>query len=253
MSQPEDTICFVTYSAANRTVSYTYRVWARGTSFYLKVRNLPGGLKISAHGPDLRYARPGFKLGIDGSTLDQAHENTLWRFEGETLGWFSGAPAGRHSRHLVRVRVPWSVMQRGAKSGPLPTLAKKARHAKLEAPRIMSACDVDIYLSDNGQPYWPDQHAVERDNSGMGPLFNTAGQALTAVCTHRSMWRDPMTAELEERTKGYTGSLGRTLAVQKDPTGFIWICERLLPQSFLRLHSAEEIRALNNGGATSAQ
>jgi hypothetical protein len=246
MSRAKDNaICFLVHSAENNVVSYCYRVWAAGTSFYIKLRDIETSVKISVHGPDPRpNLTPGFKFALDGSAADKAHESSVWRFEpGTQMGWFPGVAVGDQAVHLARIRVPWSAMQRGAPSGPSPSTSSSIGfHGKLQAPKIFSAVDVDLYLSESGGPYWPDVEQVRRNKAGMGPLKNAAGQHLTAVCTHRSLWRDQDTAEHEALTRQFDGPLVRTLAVKPDQSGFLWARELITPTSMLRQYSADELR-----------
>jgi hypothetical protein len=244
----DNAICFLVHSAENNVVSYCYRVWAAGTSFYIKLRGIEISVKVSVHGPDPRPdLKPGFKFAIDNSAADKAHEISVWRFEpGAQMGWFPGVMVGDQAVHLARIRIPWSALQRGVPSGPVPPISSSiGLHGKLRPPTIFDAVDVDLYLSESGSPYWPDVEKVKRDNAGMGPLTNAAGQYLTAVCTHRSVWRDQHTAAHDALTSQFDGPLGRTLAVNLDESGFLWIRELIAPTSMLRQHSADELRAIN--------
>jgi hypothetical protein len=67
MGRPNAAICFVCFGKEAGVFSYTYRLWAQGTSFYFKARNLTTAIKASVHGPDPRHGQPGFKLALDGA------------------------------------------------------------------------------------------------------------------------------------------------------------------------------------------
>lgn len=245
-AEKHNAICFLVHSDENHVTSFCYRVWARNTSFYVKTRGVSNNIKISLHGPDPRpeITEPGFKVAIDGSVAAVARENTLWHFEPDAhIGWFPGAAVTDQATHVARIRVPWSSLQLGAPSAPRPEVSSRlSLHGKLQAPQIYSAVDVDLYSSDAGTPYWPDYEQVQRDNAGIGPLTNGAGQFLTAVVTHRSVWRDPATAELDALAKNFGGPRKRTLSFNRDDSGFLWIRELVMPASMLRTYSEDELR-----------
>ncbi|MFC9250000.1 hypothetical protein [Amycolatopsis thailandensis] len=240
-----NSICFVVDDNQTNVVSFCYRVWAAGTSFYIKTRNLDLATKISVHGPDPHHGGSGgFKLGLDASAANTAHETHGWRFEpGASLGWFPGVGLGDGITHVARFRIPWSTLQRGAPSAPWPTTSSSiGRHCRVAAPPVLYAADIDLYLSDNGKPYWPDVEQRHRDNSAMGPLTNKAGQILTAASTHRCLWQDPGTAEDEATTRKFSGPRGRSLSTNLDESGFLWIREVVAPVSMFRRYEAEELQ-----------
>jgi hypothetical protein len=243
--EKRNTICFVVDDAETNVVGFCYRVWAAGTSFYIKIRNIDLAVKISVHGPDPRHGGTGaFKLGLDASAAGAAHETLSWHLEpGAKMGWFPGVDLGDSVTHLARFRIPWNTLQRGAPSAPLPTTSSSiGRHFRVAAPAVLHAADIDLYLSENGVPYWPDAEQRRRDNSAMGPLTNNAGQILTAAYTHRSLWRDPDVAAKEATTGQFSGPLGRYLSSNLDPSGFLWIREIVAPASMFRRYDAEEMR-----------
>ena len=59
----------------------------------------------------------------------------------------------------------------------------------------------------------------------MGPLTGDAGQALIAVVTHRSHWRDAAIEKLAELSCGRPGPSGRIVVVNGDETGFLGMRE----------------------------
>jgi hypothetical protein len=227
-------------------VSFCYRVWAAGTSFYIKIRNIDLAAKVSVHGPDPRHGGAGgFKLGLDASAAHTAAETHGWHIEpGARMGWFRGVDLGDGVMHVVRFRIPWSTLQRGAPSAPWPTMSSKiGRHCRVKAPAVLYAADIDLYLSNNGTPYWPDVEQRLRDNSAMGPLTNKAGQILTAASTRRCLWRDSDTAEEEATTKRFSGPRVRSFSSNLDKSGFLWIREVVMPESMFRRYEAEELGA----------
>ncbi|QWF85632.1 PQQ-like beta-propeller repeat protein [Amycolatopsis sp. CA-230715] len=143
----------------------------------------------------------------------------------------------------MRVRFPWSTFEPGSPSCPQPTTSNQVgQHLLLSAPDPLLAADVDLYLSENGQPYWPNEEQARIDNATMGPLVNDANQILTAIATHRSLWRDAATAELAELSRAHSGPRGRIVAVNRDDSGFLWMREVVAPNSMLRLYGADEVR-----------
>ncbi|MBE8516013.1 hypothetical protein ILP97_00465 [Amycolatopsis sp. H6(2020)] len=238
-------MALVVFNRDTRVASFGYRIWASRTSFYIKNRDIDLGVKISVHGPDPRHDQPGFKFGVDGKAASLLHDSVAWRFEeGAQMGWFPGAEVVSGVRHLVRIRFTWNSFQHGSPSGPQPSTSKEVgQHLLIEAPPLLKAADIDLYLSDTGKPYWPNEQKARRDNATLGPLENDAGQILTAVSWRRSLLNDPATAELEALAKPYGGPRIRTLASNRDETGFLWVREVIAPQAMLRKYDETELRA----------
>lgn len=244
MGQDRDkAIAFVVFSRRTGVASYGYRIWASNTSFYIKHRDIDLGVKISIHGPDPRHDQPGFKFGIDGSAT-LLHDTNAWRFEeGARMGWFLGAKVRPGVTHLARIRFPWSTFEPGSPSGRQPTTSKEiGQHLVVRAPEPLFAADIDLYLSETGRPYWPDEEQARINNAAMGPLLNDAGQFLTAVSVRRLLWRDQATEELAELAHEYSGKQMRTIVTNSDGDGFLWVREVAVPVAAMRRYSEDELR-----------
>ena len=88
---------------------------------------------------------------------------------------------------------------------------------------------VDLFLS-TVRPYWPDETKVRSGDAGMGPLGNSAGMYLTAINYQRSLTDQPdpfgdvrAGAPLDQSVRGVASKL--------DPSGFLWVCEKMIPRS----------------------
>ncbi len=140
------------------TGSYTWRIWSRGTSFYIKPRHPPvAGFKVSLHGP----RRPGddsvWKVAVDWRDRDAAaaagglaipYDDFKQVFHGRRI-----APGGRL---VVRIHNPWNTFHRGSPSGPGPHEVESGDHGRgfhcvVKPPRQMAFAYVDIYVSDRAR------------------------------------------------------------------------------------------------------
>lgn len=152
-------------------------------------------------------------------------------FEGaaELPLWFPGRRINARVLHLARFAVSWDMFSKQVPSAPLPQLKQKATlHALLEPPRLLRASYVEVYMSE-GQPYWPDELDVRANNAGMGPISNNAGMFLTAVdrCASTVDEPDPFQRRLDAGVP--VADCVRGMATKVDPSGFLWLCEKLMP------------------------
>lgn len=170
--------------------SHAWRVWARSTSFYIKPRDRRiGHYKISLHGIDPRHPEPGWKLGFDG---EPRRDHLVVGDRAKSAQWYPGAAVAENVSLVLRIRIPWFSMSRSVPNGVSGRPLKSGHVGHLvPAPALWYSTDVDIYVSD-GEPYWPNPQTIARDNAGMGPLANTAGQILTAVNVHQSVADSPL-------------------------------------------------------------
>jgi hypothetical protein len=203
-------------------LGHTWRVAARSTSFYLKTRHLMQDWKISLHGPDEKHpGGPMLKLGPDRSfTPSEDSQGSVTEIYGDAAGTtleFEGETVAPGVRRVIRLRWSWEMFQDGAYTEQSPDSIKRHNGAKLlTAPQPVNALDVDFFLSDDG-PYWPNEEEVRRKNAGMGPLQNSAGQFLTAVVMHNSLWKHPSPApeeapfslptSIRERVRGFHATI----------------------------------------------
>jgi hypothetical protein len=101
-------ILFVAGARDGTRYSHVWRVWAHGTSFYIKPRTVAlSSLKLSLHGPDAARGRSGgFKLA-----LDQNASNAVVSEGGALIAtfanlpyWFDGAEVARDAHLALRIR-----------------------------------------------------------------------------------------------------------------------------------------------------
>jgi len=113
-------------------------------------------------------------------------------------------------------------------------MPKATLHAKVDAPPEGRVTHVDLYLS-RVRPFWRNTKELEirAARAGMGPLVNDAGMFLTAIICRE----DVATAEpdpLGDVSEGLPADqLVRGVADAVDPTGLLWVCEKMIPRSKL--------------------
>lgn len=186
----ESAFYFVVGSRETGRWSHAWRVWAGNTSFYIKPRDPElGSVKISGHGPDPRPGmRAGWKLQPDGPLRPEVVLSDAMR-RGK---WFDGVRMAEGARLVTRIRVPWFMLDGSLPNGIGATEVKKKYQAGLVAPPARwCAVDVDFYVSDTGEPFWPSIDEVRASNAALGPLRNKSGQVLTAAAHLRSMAKFP--------------------------------------------------------------
>ena len=101
--------------------SFAWRIWAGGTSFYIKCATPKSPFKLSLHGPDPRHRWHGFKLDLDGPQTASSGYFTV------KPGWlpaiFPGKEVAPDVSLAFRLRVPWDVFDQPGPPPPaeLPT------------------------------------------------------------------------------------------------------------------------------------
>jgi hypothetical protein len=231
-------IYFCVGDKATNMCSYVWRLWWGRTSFYLSTRDREkfANLKISLHGPDERYAAPGFKIGHDGLDQERSTPNGLLVVPPEWLPcWFIGRAVTESATHVLRFRFPFNLFRRGYPSAPIPKDVKTRDFAGLIPPpaRELDVIDVDVYVS-TGRPYWPNERRARRDNACLGPLENDAGEQLSAVVVSRSTVQYP--TPMRAQAPGPSGSEDRVrgIGATVDDSGLLWICEQWMSRSAFR-------------------
>lgn len=188
----ESAFYFVVGARETGRWSHAWRVWAAKTSFYIKPKGRElGSVKISCHGPD---PRPGLIAGwkLEPEPAESRRPNMIVD-EGIRRGkWFEGEEVEEGTRLVTRVRVPWFTLDGSLPNGIGASEVKEEYRAFLiPTPTRSNAADIDLYVSDTGEPYWPSKDQVRASNAGPGPLRNESGQILTAVVHLRSMAKVP--------------------------------------------------------------
>lgn len=200
--------------------SYTWRLHAGSTSFYLKPRESLQDYKISIHGPDPRHSDAGemIKFSFDSSFgLSKKAQPSF------TKGYGVGENGkiivrGREIqpgvKHVLRMRWTGDMFQDGAyDSQDKKSINKRHTALLIPAPGPFHYIDLDFYLTSPGIPaFIPIKRMKTKDNAVIGPIKNEAHQSLTAVAHHRSAlkhppYEDPMKNQqklrgLRERVRG---------------------------------------------------
>jgi hypothetical protein len=223
--------------------SYAWRLWARGTSFYVKPLFAPFAThKISLHGPDSRHPAPFLSIGRDrdAPTVNAAAVVAEGEFAaGRVL--FPGHLSGPGARLVVRIRVPWLMLNPHHPSAPVPPDALKPGQQGLIAPPppSMRAVDFDLYVCDR-RPWWPNEKQARRDGATLGPLTNEAGQHLTGVCMNRSVATEPTPREASAPAPLGDADRTRGLGMAVDHRGFLWIVEQWMSSAFVEASRLED-------------
>lgn len=226
---------FAVGDRAKKRYGYASLIEWSTTSFYIKSQFRPLQVcKVSIHNPDPRHP------GKDGFRLDFEHDTPKrkavagggsWMLDGAQLPlWFPGRRINSRVQHLVRFAVAWDMFTSQVPSAPVPNIKHKATlHALLEPPRLLRASYVDVYMAE-GFPYWPNEGEVRASNAGMGPIVNSAGMNLTAVDRRLATTREPDPFGRRLDAGVAVSDCVRGIAAKVDSSGFLWICEKLLPK-----------------------
>ena len=231
MSPSQQDAMYITIGKPGEPVrGFTWRIWSRSTSFYLKSR-VPGmnHLKLSLHSADPRHdGKGGFKIGMDPeSAFQQAVvEGRIAALRtGNWPIWFPGQRLTNNSTLVARLRWTWDACTR---LGPAPNPGDLKRGAVgLVAPlppEPGDAVDVDLIIS-KGKPYWPNEKKARQDNACLGG-YDTAGDWLTGTVVKRlaNEYAPPETA-IGPRPKNSSDEM-RAVSAAIDETGFLWLIEQ---------------------------
>jgi hypothetical protein len=217
--------------------SFGWRIWAGGTSFYIKCITPLSPFKLSLHGPDPRHRWHGFKLDLDGPQT--ASSGYLTAKPDWLPAIFPGKEVSPDASLAFRLRVPWDVFDQPGPPPPadLPTGQQGYIAVVPPAPQ---AADFDFYVSSTA-PYWPNRTQAARDNAMLGPLTNESGQHLTVVSYRRNvlitrtppkvLGRQP--ANVADRIRGLGGGV--------DDDGVLWMVEQWLSVSALATGDPEAV------------
>lgn len=222
---------------------YTWRIWARSTSFYLKSRAPDmGHLKLSMHSLDPRHeGKEGFKIGMDPeSAFQQAvNEGRVAALRtGDWPIWFPGRRLTNDAALVARLRWTWDACTRLGSAPPPGDLKRGAVGLVAPLPQEPGdAVDVDLIVSKD-KPYWPSEKRARRDNACLGPLRNTAGDWVTGVVVKRisNHYAPPETA-IGPRPKNSSDEV-RAVSAAIDEMGFLWLIEQRMSREALTMLSS---------------
>lgn len=221
--------------------SWHWLIESSTTSFYAKSLNQAlEGAKVSIHGPDDNH--PGadhFRFDVlrtDGETLDQKAADKATRAGGRWLTdpgemphYFTGRPINDHVKLVVRFSTPWDAFIAGAPpAGGSRWPKAKALKGLVPVPKKGRVRHVDLYLSTNGEPYWPyNEQVLSASRAGLGFLTNSLGWKLSAVVVDAAMNEENHPVG---NLRGETpfAQCRRGIAAWVDETGLLWLCETVI-------------------------
>lgn len=214
---------------------YTWLIEWSTTSFYIKSTYKPLQMtKVSIHGPDPKH------VGKQHFRLDFEHKDPATKAASAGGGWstkalqlplyFDGRRVNKRTLHVVRFSATADMYAKGIPSAPNPPVKQKATlHAAVAAPPPGKVTHVDLFLS-TVRPYWPNENKTRARDAGMGPIVNSAGLYLTAVNYQWSATKEPDPFG-DVRGDVPLDQCVRGIAERLDSSGFLWVCEKVIPRS----------------------
>lgn len=228
-------IVFSIMDRAARIYGFTWLIEWSTTSFYVKSTYKPmQTTKISLHGPDPNhFDKQHFRLDFEhvGPADKAIAAGGAWSTHALQLPlYFEGKRINKRAVHIVRFSAEASMYAKGIPSAPAPSpKAKATLHAALAAPPSGKVAHVDLFVS-SVRPLWPNEKKVRADDAGMGPIVNSAGLYLTAVNYQVSSTAEPDPFG-DVRDGLPIDQCVRGIGERLDPSGFLWICEKMIPPS----------------------
>lgn len=208
------------------------------TSFYIKSMNPAVQLmKVSMHGPDPRPQHVGkehFRFDRERTNQDRADRAAdaggRWLTDDSTLPLhFEGHQINDHTKLIVRFCAEPEVFVPGAPpAGGSDWPIKKAMKGIVPLPAQGRVRHIDIFLSDDGAPYWPDADKVRATQSGLGYIRNSLDWCLSAVIFDRPAEYLPDPCG-DLRGEVPVDQCLRGVAATVDETSVLWLCEKLIP------------------------
>ena len=205
------------------------------TSFYVKSMNpAMQAAKVSIHGPDPRH--PGkhhFRFGLVHANQDRAAKaGARWLTDPSHLPvTFTGKPVNEDTVLLLRCCAGHDAFTAGAPpaGGSNWPKEKATMRGLLPVPLEGRVTHTDVFLSYTGGPFWPDEAAVRAARAGLGFMKNSLDWCLSIVNYTR-----PDTDENNPchdfRGQTPVDQCARGLAIGVDESGFLWLCETLVPR-----------------------
>lgn len=225
--------------------SWHWLVESTPTSFYIKSMNpAMQGAKVSIHGPDDRYPDSNRyfrfdlirtpELEVDQRSADSAaRAGGRWLTDTSELPLvFEGQQINKDACRLVRFSVGHDAFVAGAPAagGSKWPKAKASMRGFVPVPAEGRVRHVDVFLSFSGEPYWPeDKEKLRAARAGMGFIRNSLDWCLSVVSYNRPATDDSDPCR-DLRGEVPVDQCFRGLAVGVDETGFLWLCEALIPR-----------------------
>lgn len=212
------------------------------TSFYIKSMNRAlQAMKVSIHGPDARHPDlDHFRFDVIRTPDMEADPRAAQRAARDGGRWltdpgqlphhFIGQKINDHVRLITRFSTDADVFLAGAPpaGGSDWPKEKATMRGMVSVPGKGSATHVDVFLCDDGQPYWPNEHHVRATQSGMGYIRNSLDWCLSAVVFDRSV--EYLPDPCGDLRRGVpVDQCHRGLAATVDELGLLWLCEKLIP------------------------
>ena len=207
------------------------------TSFYIKSMN-PAiqGAKVSIHGPDARHpGREHFRFDLERTNQDRAARATRaggrWLTDTSDLPHlFTGRRVTDHVDHIVRFSAGYDAFVAGAPpaGGSDWPKAKATMRGLLPIPAEGRVIHVDIFVTYDGDPYWPNKEAIRAQRAGLGFMTNSLGWKLSVVvCDRPTDYEPDPSGDLRGETP--VDQCFRGIAAMVDDTDLLWLCEKLIP------------------------
>lgn len=232
LRNPPKAIEFLVGDRGTRMYSYTWKVHADRTSFYITQKD--GKLmshKFSLHGEDDRHKSGPVMMFRDSNSAPET-EVPFEASPGFFPCKFTGVERFKDVLHVLRFRFPWDMFDRDhCPSAVPPAKLKSGRKGGLIAlPRFMHAVDVDFYLSRNGRPVIPLAKDAIKNNAVIGPLRNDNGEYLIGQVGHHSILKpEHRTPEstMDAPPPGTTDDVSRGISIMNDGE-IAWVVEQKL-------------------------
>ncbi|MET7282359.1 hypothetical protein ABZS29_29290 [Kribbella sp. NPDC005582] len=176
-----------------------WRLTTKRTDFYLEPVGVPGGLHLSAHGPNRRFPdRHRFHVKVAEDAVEKATRRSHFMYHkvGPRGHEFDGQAIAPGAFLVARIRWVWDLQreefrQAALNRGPLPEIGAGQSGRKLSSIlEPEAAADLDLVVSYE-EPYWPHERGSLEHNARLGPLRNDAGMWLTATSYRRSLLKHP--------------------------------------------------------------
>ena len=208
------------------------------TSFYIKSMN-PAiqAMKVSMHGPDPRPQHRGkehFRFDLERTNQDRAARAVAAgaRWLSDTGGlphYFEGRKVNDNVKLIMRFSVRYDVYVAGAPAaGGSDSPVQDAMKGIVPLPPEGRVSHVDNLLSDDGEPYWPDEAKVRATRSGLGFIRNSPGlESFSGRLRPARRYQPDPCGDLRGDTP--VSQCLRGLASTVDETSLLWLCEKLIP------------------------
>lgn len=208
------------------------------TSFYIKAISVAAQLlKVSMHGPDPRPQHVGkahFRVDQERSNQDRAaraaEAGGRWLYGTDHLPmFFEGQQINEHAKLIVRFSTGSDLFLPGAPpAGPSDWPIETGMKGLVPLPTEGQVRHIDIFLSDSGQPYWPDPDKVRATQSGLGYIRNSLDWCLSAVVFDRPTDYIPDPVD-DARGDVPVDKCDRGIVPFVDDTSLLWLSEKLIP------------------------